>query len=69
MTLDGMYTGYPKTYEFNWASGHLYDGSGLLTVLPLSAKLNEHYTHPSLMGWYNLVSTMVELSLKKGKAS
>jgi hypothetical protein len=60
--LDGYYSGnrveYTGIYEAN-GSFTIYENSTVLRNLETSHTLDDHYTHPSLMPYYNLASQLV----------
>lgn len=61
--LDGFYTGkrieYVGEFTFN-GSFTLYENGELLTNLDNVAQLNQHYTHPDLMSYYNLAAQLIK---------
>ena len=61
--LDGFYTGkrieYMGIFEAN-GSFSLYENGEFLINLEPVAQLNKHYTHPSVMGYYNLASQLIK---------
>lgn len=60
--LDGFYTGTRVEYvgEFKKGTFTLYKDGGVLINLEPVAQLNEHYTHPDLMSYYNLAAQLIK---------
>lgn len=64
--LDGKYTGHPETWTLevfrlrtlDWILREETDN--VKVYLPIYAKLGEHYTNPSLMGFYNLATQIIK---------
>lgn len=65
LKLDGFYTGKPKEYRGcfslpRYEQFHIYENGELLISLPISVKLNEHYTQPDRMPYYNLATILIQ---------